>query len=54
MYVYGYISMKKVCIYFDLQQIEALKELSEETGAPVAELVRRAIDQYLKKREKDA
>lgn len=34
------------------RQKKALKELSAKTGAPISELVRRAIDAYLKKRAK--
>jgi metal-responsive CopG/Arc/MetJ family transcriptional regulator len=32
-------------------QLKALDELSEKTGATVSELIRRAIDEYLKKRQ---
>jgi predicted DNA-binding protein len=37
-------------IYLDPEQLKKLKTLSEETGAPIAALVRKAIDLYLKKR----
>jgi hypothetical protein len=30
-----------------------LKALNEKTGAPVAELIRRAVDEYLAKRSKE-
>jgi predicted DNA-binding protein len=33
--------------------MEKLQKLSEKTGAPVAELVRRAIDAYLLSRKKE-
>jgi metal-responsive CopG/Arc/MetJ family transcriptional regulator len=33
------------------QQIKALDDLSRKTGASVSELIRRAIDEYLKKRQ---
>jgi Ribbon-helix-helix domain len=37
--------MKKVrfALYLDPRQIEQLEEASERTGAPVAELIRRAV-----------
>lgn len=35
--------------YLDVQQRERLEKLSQKTGAPIAELVRRAIEMYLKK-----
>jgi predicted DNA-binding protein len=38
----------RVNIYLSPKQKEDLDKLSEKTGAPVAELVRRAIDNYLK------
>lgn len=38
----------RVNMYFSSEQKEKLDKLSEKTGAPVAELVRRAIDAYLK------
>jgi predicted DNA-binding protein len=40
-------------IYLTADQVKRLKALNEKTGAPVAELVRRAVDQYLKKRTKE-
>lgn len=36
-------------MYFTDAQIEGLRALSQKTGAPLAELVRRAVDAYLKK-----
>jgi len=32
-------------------QLKALNAISEKTGATVSELIRRAIDEYLKKRQ---
>ena len=32
-------------------QLKALDQLSEKTGATVSKLIRRAIDEYLKKRQ---
>lgn len=33
--------------------MKKLKALNEKTGAPVAELIRRALDEYLAKRAKE-
>jgi predicted DNA-binding protein len=38
-------------IYLRTDQVKRLKALHEKTGAPVAELVRRAVDAYLKNRK---
>jgi hypothetical protein len=45
--------MKKgrTVVYFDPAEREALHKLSEKTGAPVAELVRRAVREWLKKQK---
>jgi predicted DNA-binding protein len=40
-------------IYLTAEQVKRLKALNEKTGAPVAELVRRAVDEYLRKRAKE-
>jgi predicted DNA-binding protein len=40
-------------IYLTPDQVKRLKALNERTGAPVAELVRRAVDEYLKKRKNE-
>jgi predicted DNA-binding protein len=40
-------------IYLNDKQKELLEKLSSKTGAPVAELVRRAIDAYLESRKKE-
>ena len=40
--------MKRTAIFLRADQLQKLSKLSEKTGAPVAELVRRAIDKYLK------
>jgi predicted DNA-binding protein len=40
-------------VYLSAQQKTALEKLSERTGAPVAELVRRAVDSYLAMRKKE-
>jgi len=38
----------RVNIYISPKQKQELDKISERTGAPVAELVRRAIDAYVK------
>ena len=40
-------------IYLNNQQKKLLERLSAHTGAPVAELVRRAVDSYLALRKKE-
>jgi hypothetical protein len=40
-------------VYLNTDQKKALERLSAKTGAPVAELVRRAIDGYLTIRKKE-
>ena len=40
-------------IYVNKEQKHVLEKLSARTGAPVAELIRRAIDQYLAMRKKE-
>lgn len=48
--LYGTIPlMKRTALFLKEEQIKRLEALSQKTGAPVAELVRRAIDAYLKK-----
>jgi len=44
--------MKRINFYLSDKQILHLKKLSKETGLPVSELTRRAIDEYLKKEKK--
>ena len=39
-------------IFLTRAELKKLRGLSKKTGAPVAELVRRAIDEYLEKYEK--
>jgi predicted DNA-binding protein len=45
--------MERTALFLKEEQIEKLKKLSEKTGAPVAELIRRAIDKYLHERAKE-
>jgi predicted DNA-binding protein len=40
-------------IYLTPDQVKRLKALNEKTGAAVAELIRRAVDEYLKKRKRE-
>jgi predicted DNA-binding protein len=48
-----YVVMKRTALFLKEEQIKKLQKLSEKTGAPLAELIRRAIDEYLKKRAKE-
>ena len=43
------ISKIRTNIYLTKTELKKLRALSSETGAPVAELVRRAVDEYLEK-----
>jgi predicted DNA-binding protein len=45
--------MKRTALFLKEEQVKKLQKLSERTGAPVAELVRRAIDKYLQERAKE-
>jgi predicted DNA-binding protein len=40
--------MKRTSLFLTDSQLTRLSAMSAKTGAPVAELVRRAIDSYLK------
>lgn len=44
---------RRVHFVTDAKQWEALERLSEKTGAPVSELLRRAVDAYLLKQNKE-
>ena len=52
-YLLLYMLMKRTALFLKEQQLEKLQALSDKTGAPVAELVRRAIDAYLLTRKKE-
>ena len=54
-YAYMLLSMlmKRTALFLKEQQLEKLQTLSEKTGAPIAELIRRAIDAYLLSRKKE-
>lgn len=45
-----YMGMKRTALFLKEAQLKKLQALSSKTGAPVAELIRRAIDMYLGKK----
>ncbi len=45
------VGMKRTNIYLSEPSVEKLQTLSEKTGLSVAELIRRAIDDFLKKQK---
>jgi hypothetical protein len=47
-----YRGMRRTALFLKQSQIRELQALSRKTGAPVAELIRRAIDMYLEKKAK--
>jgi predicted DNA-binding protein len=50
----GYdMHMKRTALFVKEDQLKKLLILSDRTGAPVAELIRRAIDKYLHERAKE-
>ena len=55
MYAYVLLSMlmKRTALFLKEEQLAKLQTLSDKTGAPIAELVRRAIDAYLLSRKKE-
>jgi hypothetical protein len=52
-YMVRFMLMRRTALFLKEQQLTKLQKLSEKTGAPVAELVRRAIDAYLLSRKKE-
>jgi predicted DNA-binding protein len=44
--------MKRISLFLPEKMLESLSKLSDKTGAPVAELVRRFIDAGLKEKSK--
>ena len=48
-----YVVMKRTALFLKEEQLKKLLALSDKTGAPVAELIRRAIDKYLLERAKE-
>jgi Ribbon-helix-helix domain len=51
--VWYYVVMKRTALFLKEEQIKKLQKLSDKTGAPVAELIRRAIDRYVQERSKE-
>ena len=47
------MTMQRTTLFLKEDQRKKLQALSEKTGAPVAELIRRAIDKYLHERAKE-
>lgn len=45
-----FVYMKRTNIYLGDDHLKKLKVLSEKTGAPMSALIRKAIDEYLKKK----
>jgi predicted DNA-binding protein len=46
--LYNTSAMKRTSLFLKDDQLKKLEAISEKTGAPVAELIRRAIDYWLK------
>jgi len=42
------VNVMRVSVYLTYVQQEQLQKMKQRTGAPVSELIRRAIDQYVK------
>ena len=42
----------RTSLFLDQSQLTRLSAMSAKTGAPVAEIIRRAIDSYLKRAQK--
>lgn len=40
--------MKRITLHMTVKQIESLKKLSKSTGLKLAEIVRRAVDEFIK------
>jgi predicted DNA-binding protein len=49
----GVVVKHRTNIYLRPDQMKQLRALNEKTGAPIAELVRRAVDDYLAKQKKE-
>ena len=48
-----HVPIKRTALFLKEDQLKKLQTLSDKTGAPVAELIRRAIDKYLHERAKE-
>lgn len=46
-------TLKRTNMYFTAPQLESLAKMSAKTGLSIAELVRRAVDRYLKAEDKE-
>jgi len=46
------LSMDRTNVFLTKEQKEVLKKLAEKKNVSMADLIRRAIDEYLKKEEK--
>jgi predicted DNA-binding protein len=42
------VNVKQIAVYLTAEQHSKLVKLKKKTGAPVSEIIRRAIDRYLK------
>jgi predicted DNA-binding protein len=42
--------MKRTALFLKEEEVEKLQRLTQKTGAPMAELIRRAIDNYPRER----
>jgi predicted DNA-binding protein len=47
------VRMKRTALFLKPGQMDKLQTLSRVTGAPMAELIRRAIDAYLEQRKSE-
>jgi len=45
------VCMKRISLYLTEKQLQRLKALSVDTGLKVADLIRRALDEYLNARK---
>jgi hypothetical protein len=52
-YLIFYMLMRRTALFLKEQQLAKLQTLSRKTGAPIAELVRRAIDAYMLSRKSE-
>jgi hypothetical protein len=43
--------MQRIAVFLKPTQLDKLRKIQRETGAPVAESIRRAIDEYIKQRD---
>ncbi len=48
------IAMKRVCLFLSEPQIAAFQALAEERDRPSAELIREALDDFLRRRAPDS